>query len=106
MREQLKQCGAKVRDVIAIGIGVPGPVDFGLGQLVNPPLMPAWDAYSIREDLKVDFSAPVYVDNDVNVMALGELWRALPGRVRVVVRYEPDRRAAPVGAGDRRGRLE
>jgi len=79
MREQLKQCGAKVRDVIAIGIGVPGPVDFGLGQLVNPPLMPAWDAYSIREDLKVDFSAPVYVDNDVNVMALGELWRMQRG---------------------------
>jgi hypothetical protein len=45
MRELLKQCDAKARDVIAIGIGVPGPVDFGLGQLVNPPLMPAWDAY-------------------------------------------------------------
>jgi len=79
MRELLTQCGAKVRDVIAIGIGVPGPVDFGLGQLVNPPLMPAWDAYSIREDLKVDFSAPVFVDNDVNVMALGELWRMQRG---------------------------
>jgi glucokinase-like ROK family protein len=79
MRELLTQCGAKVRDVIAIGIGVPGPVDFGLGQLVNPPLMPAWDAYSIREDLKIDFSAPVYVDNDVNVMALGELWRMQRG---------------------------
>lgn len=79
MRELLTQCGAKVRDVIAIGIGVPGPVDFGLGQLVNPPLMPEWDAYSIREDLKVDFSAPVYVDNDVNVMALGELWRMQRG---------------------------
>ncbi len=79
MREQLAQCGAKVRDVIAIGIGVPGPVDFGLGQLVNPPLMPAWDAYSIRDDLKADFTAPVYVDNDVNVMALGELWRMQRG---------------------------
>lgn len=79
MREQLNQCGAKARDVIAIGIGVPGPVDFGLGQLVNPPLMPAWDAYSIREDLKADFTAPVYVDNDVNVMALGELWRMQRG---------------------------
>ncbi|HEX5685693.1 MAG TPA: ROK family protein [Ideonella sp.] len=79
MRELLKQCDAKARDVIAIGIGVPGPVDFGLGQLVNPPLMPAWDAYSIREDLKVDFSAPVFVDNDVNVMALGELWRMQRG---------------------------
>jgi predicted NBD/HSP70 family sugar kinase len=75
MRELLKQHGARPRDVIGIGIGVPGPVDFGLGQLVNPPLMPAWDGYSIRDDLRADYAAPVFVDNDVNVMALGELWR-------------------------------
>lgn len=79
MRELLKQCGAKARDVIAIGIGVPGPVDFELGQLVNPPLMPEWDAYSIRDDLRADYAAPVFVDNDVNVMALGELWRMQRG---------------------------
>ena len=79
MRELLKQCGAKPRDVIGIGIGVPGPVDFESGQLVNPPLMPEWDAYSIRDDLRTDFSAPVFVDNDVNVMALGELWRMQRG---------------------------
>ncbi|HEX6706828.1 MAG TPA: ROK family protein [Albitalea sp.] len=79
MREQLKRCGARPRDVIGIGIGVPGPVDFESGQLVNPPLMPEWDAYSIRDDLRTDFSAPVFVDNDVNVMALGELWRMQRG---------------------------
>jgi glucokinase-like ROK family protein len=79
MRELLAQCGARPRDVIGIGIGVPGPVDFGLGQLVNPPLMPEWDAYSIRDDLRSDYAAPVFVDNDVNVMALGELWRMQRG---------------------------
>lgn len=75
----LADCGCRARDVIGIGIGVPGPVDFDSGQLVNPPLMPEWDAYSIREDLRADFDAPVYVDNDVNVMALGELWRMQRG---------------------------
>lgn len=79
MRELLKQSGARARDVIGIGIGVPGPVDFALGQLVNPPLMPEWDAYSIRDDLRADYAAPVFVDNDVNVMALGELWRMQRG---------------------------
>jgi glucokinase-like ROK family protein len=79
MRELLKRAGVRVRDVIAIGIGVPGPVDFELGQLANPPLMPEWDAYSIPDDLRADFSAPVFVDNDVNVMALGELWRMQRG---------------------------
>jgi glucokinase-like ROK family protein len=75
VRELLQKCGLKPRDVISIGIGVPGPVDFASGQLVNPPLMPEWDAYSIRDDLRADHHAPVFVDNDVNLMALGELWR-------------------------------
>jgi glucokinase-like ROK family protein len=75
MHELLAQCGMGPKQVIAIGIGLPGPVDFDSGQLVNPPLMPQWDAYSIRDDIGTDFSAPVFVDNDVNVMALGELWR-------------------------------
>ncbi len=79
MAELLTQCGRSARDVIAIGIGVPGPVDFETGQLVNPPLMPEWDSFSIRDDLRADYSAPVFVDNDVNLMALGELWRLQRG---------------------------
>ena len=75
MRELLARGGFKPRQVIGIGVGVPGPVDFASGQLVEPPLMPHWDSYSIRDDLRADYSAPVWVDNDVNLMALGELWR-------------------------------
>jgi glucokinase-like ROK family protein len=75
MNKLLVQCRANARKVIGIGIGVPGPVDFESGQLVNPPLMPEWDAYSIRDDLRAEYTAPVFVDNDVNVMALGEIWR-------------------------------
>lgn len=75
MRKLLADNGISHRQVIAIGLGVPGPVDFGSGQLVNPPLMPEWDSFSIRDYLSEAFDAPVFVDNDVNLMALGELWR-------------------------------
>ncbi|CAN7198317.1 ROK family protein [Variovorax sp. LjRoot290] len=75
MRELLGRCGFDAKQVIGIGIGVPGPVNFEIGQLVNPPLMPAWDSFSIRDYLREDYAAPVFVDNDVNLMALGELWR-------------------------------
>ncbi|WP_077034600.1 ROK family protein [Pelomonas sp. KK5] len=75
MRRLLTQLKLKARDVLGIGIGVPGPVDFASGQLVEPPLMPLWDRYSIRDDLRAEYEAPVWVDNDVNLMALGELWR-------------------------------
>lgn len=60
--------------VLGIGIGVPGPVDFAKGVLVAPPLMPAWEGFSIRGYFHTSFpSSFVAVDNDVNIMALGEL---------------------------------
>jgi glucokinase-like ROK family protein len=58
-----------------IGIGVPGPVEFETGRPISPPIMPGWDGYPIRERFSARYGAPVWVDNDVNVLALGE-WRS------------------------------
>lgn len=60
------------REVWGVGIGVPGPVDFASGRTVAPPIMPGWDGYDIRAHLAERFDAPVWVDNDVNLMVLGE----------------------------------
>ena len=62
----------------AFGIGVSGPVDFTTGRLVEPPIMPGWDGYSVRAWLRDRYDAPVWVDNDVNLMALGEWHRGSP----------------------------
>ena len=56
-----------------IGVGVPGPVEFATGRPVSPPIMPGWDGYDIRGRLSARYHAPVWVDNEVNLMALGEL---------------------------------
>ena len=42
---------------------------------ISPPIMPGWDGYPIRERFADRYGAPVWVDNDVNVLALGE-WRS------------------------------
>jgi len=55
-----------------IGVGVPGPVDFQSGVPVSPPIMPGWDGYPVRDALSRELGTPVLLDNDVNVMALGE----------------------------------
>jgi len=70
--ECLAEVGAPPASVWAIGIGVPGPVEFASGRPVSPPIMPGWDGYAVRERF-ADRGVPVWVDNDVNVMALGEL---------------------------------
>lgn len=58
-----------------VGVAVPGPVEFRTGRPTSPPIMPGWDGYPIRERFASRYAAPVWVDNDVNALALGE-WRA------------------------------
>jgi glucokinase-like ROK family protein len=65
--------------VWGIGVGLPGPVEFGTGRPMAPPIMPGWDGYAVRDRLAARYDVPVWVDNEVNVMALGEL-RAGIGR--------------------------
>jgi hypothetical protein len=70
----LARCDIRPERVVGVGVGVPGPVDFLKGVLVAPPLMPAWEGFSIRGYFHPIFpSAFIAVDNDVNIMALGEL---------------------------------
>jgi glucokinase-like ROK family protein len=71
--ELIRAQGGTPDQMLGIGVGVPGPVDFARGVLVAPPLMPEWENYPIRDFFKKTFpSAFVAVDNDVNIMALGE----------------------------------
>ncbi len=61
-------------DILGIGFGVPSPVAFESGMLVTPILMGRWDGFSFRDYFASSLEVPVVVDNDANVMALGELW--------------------------------
>jgi glucokinase-like ROK family protein len=60
--------------IAGIGVGVPGPVRFTDGVPVSPPIMPGWNAYPVRDHFAREHGCPAIVDNDVNVMAAGELW--------------------------------
>lgn len=80
----------------AFGIGVGGPVDFSTGRLVAPPIMPGWNGYSVRSWLRERYDAPVWVDNDVNLMALGEWYKGTPRDGRDLLYIHVDE---GVGAG-------
>ncbi len=63
---------AGVDQPMGAGVGVPGPVDFHRGVSVSPPIMPGWDGYPVRDALSLELGCPVVLDNDVNVLAVGE----------------------------------
>jgi glucokinase-like ROK family protein len=70
VHEVLAEVG--VEQVMGAGIGVPGPVDFHRGVSVSPPIMPGWDGYPVRDAVSRELGCPVVLDNDVNVLAVGE----------------------------------
>lgn len=70
VREVLDELG--VDQPMGAGVGVPGPVDFHRGVSVSPPIMPGWDGYPVRDAVSRELGCPVVLDNDVNVLAVGE----------------------------------
>ena len=78
-RTLLRGAGRGREDLRGVGIGVPGPVEHSTGRPVLPPIMPGWDGYDIPGHLGRALGGPVLVDNDVNLMALGEHATVYPG---------------------------
>jgi len=64
-------------EVHGAGVGVPGPVSFRDGVPVAPPIMPGWNQYPVRSVLAQHLGCTVLLDNDVNIMALGEMHAGL-----------------------------
>ncbi|UNS95331.1 ROK family transcriptional regulator [Streptomyces tubbatahanensis] len=77
LAELLTEAGLSPDEVRWLSVGLPGPVDSHMGRPVRPPIMPGWDGFPVGDQLGERFSCSVLVDNDVNLMALGEA-RALP----------------------------
>ncbi|MFJ2552415.1 ROK family transcriptional regulator [Microbacterium sp. NPDC087591] len=61
--------GARIH---AIGVSLPGPVDIETGSVDQPSRMPGWPGFRVGEHLSARYDAPVVVDNDANLAALGE----------------------------------
>ena len=75
----LEVAGRRLEQVLAISVGVPGPVVAQLGIVSAPPIMPGWDAFPIRQRIEEHWHKPTALDNDADLGALGE-WTFGVGR--------------------------
>jgi len=70
--EMLAEVGRGHDQLAGVGIGLPGPVEHETGRPTSPPIMPGWHGADVPGLVAETFPVPVLVDNDVNIMALGE----------------------------------
>ena len=68
----LEELGRPAAAVRAVGLSIPGTVDYERGASLDSPIMTGWDGVELAGFLRELTRAPVYVDNDANVMALSE----------------------------------
>jgi len=73
--EAARKGGVSVGDLAAIGIGAPGPLDPFEGVVLAPVNLPNWGKVPLKRIVDTKMGVPVVVDNDANVVAVGEQWK-------------------------------
>jgi predicted NBD/HSP70 family sugar kinase len=58
--------------LLGLGVGVPGPVSATTGRMMSPSLMPGWNGLEVGAVLEDLAGVPAVVENDANLMAVGE----------------------------------
>ncbi|MFJ8672520.1 ROK family protein [Streptomyces sp. NPDC093589] len=82
LAERQRAAGRTVRGV---GVGFPGPVDADGGRIIAPSRMPGWHLFALRDRLADRLGLPVLLDNDANMLALGEHRATHPALRHLVV---------------------
>ena len=59
-------------DYEGVGIGCPGPLDFSLGRILNPPNLPGWEGFDIVRWFEDRLGCRAVLNNDANVAGLAE----------------------------------
>ncbi len=72
LRAFVTEHGLAWTQIVGVGLGIPGPMDAQLRQLISPPRMPGWNGVDVQQILGRELNVPIYPDNDANMGALGE----------------------------------
>ncbi|HMO15614.1 MAG TPA: ROK family protein [Pirellulaceae bacterium] len=74
IHESLSLAGLSGSNLLAAGIGTPGPLDLHTGRILNPSNLPAWHNFDVQKYLQDKIQCPVTFANDANAAAMGEYW--------------------------------
>ena len=83
----IERAGVSKRDVAAIGLGAPGPIDVPAGKLVAPVNLPGWQGFDLRDRVSECCGLPVRFCHDACAAVFGEYWLGRHGEMRSVVLF-------------------
>ncbi len=66
------QCHPSISKAIGLCLGAPGPLELPRGRFHQPPNLPGWDGFDLKEKLAAELNMPVTLENDANLAALAE----------------------------------
>ena len=71
-RQAIQRHGLADEEVLAIGIGAPGPLDIDNGVVIAMPNIPGMDGLPLRDSVAGALGKPGFLANDANAAAMGE----------------------------------
>jgi glucokinase len=87
VRQAIDQAKAQTTEVARVGLGSPGTMDIPAGMLLDPPNLPGWTDFPIRDRLQKYCELPVSFENDANAAAYGEFWVGSGRTLRSMVMF-------------------
>lgn len=70
--ELLGESGVARQDVLAVGSGIPGPLDRHRRVVSSPTILHSWIGFAPAEELSRRLGLPVHIENDADMGAIGE----------------------------------
>ena len=79
VRDLIEEKRLASKDILGIGLGLPGPIDSKRGIVNFLPNIPGWKNVPLKSIVQKKLHIPTVVDNDVNLITLGE-WKFGAGK--------------------------
>jgi predicted NBD/HSP70 family sugar kinase len=80
MKDQIHETLKKYKNVVAIGLALPGPYIREEGRIAMVTSMPKWHDINFIDEFKNEFNKPLFIEQDANAGALAEWWFGNHGR--------------------------
>ena len=73
-RQVVQEAGLKIEQIDYVGMGAPGPVDYGAGVVRTAPNMKGWSNIALRGMMTKLLDRPCVLENDGNAASFAEFW--------------------------------